>query len=191
MEVSPNLSLLAERASNGDREALNDLLGTLRPRLVRTARLIVGAGSWAAEDAVQEALLDVSKAIGGLRRPEAVVTWALRLATRRALKAARRERFLRFRERVERDPPFAVEPAAPLSRVLLESFNELPPRMRAVAVLRLYQGLTEPETAEVLACRIGTVKSQYHEARKRLVQSLRRRGITPTTLTPLSGGKSV
>ena len=46
----------------------------------------------------------------------------------------------------------------------------LPPRQRAVVVLRFYQDLTERQVAEELGCSIGTVKSQGHDA----VQALRR-----------------
>ncbi|MGH3507316.1 MAG: sigma-70 family RNA polymerase sigma factor, partial [Nocardioidaceae bacterium] len=40
----------------------------------------------------------------------------------------------------------------------------LPPRQRAVVVLRYYEGLSEREIADVLGCRPGTVKSQASAA---------------------------
>ena len=104
MEMSPATVSLASRACAGDAAALNDLLSELRPLVVRTVRLVVGSGSWAAEDAAQEALLDISRGISSLRDPAVVRTWALRVAIRRALKIARRERLLRVRTspRIER-----------------------------------------------------------------------------------------
>jgi DNA-directed RNA polymerase specialized sigma24 family protein len=45
--------------------------------------------------------------------------------------------------------------------------------MRAVAVLRLYVGLSERETSKVLGCSVGTVKSQLHDARERLTRFLK------------------
>jgi DNA-directed RNA polymerase specialized sigma24 family protein len=43
----------------------------------------------------------------------------------------------------------------PWSRVLVR----LPPRQRAVLVLRYFEQLSEAETAEALGCSVGTVKS--------------------------------
>ncbi|GAA0439860.1 DNA-directed RNA polymerase sigma-70 factor [Acrocarpospora corrugata] len=44
----------------------------------------------------------------------------------------------------------------------------LPRHQRAVVVLRYYLDLSERETAELLGCTVGTVKSQNHKALARL-----------------------
>jgi RNA polymerase sigma factor (sigma-70 family) len=180
MEAAPGTVSLASRAYAGDSAALNELLAELRPLVVQTARLVVGSGSWAAEDAAQEALLDISRGISKLRDPAAVRTWALRIATRRALKIARRERLLRLRSApaVEQLPTTAYQEERPA--VLKQAFDHLPPRLRATAVLRLQAGLSEDETAEVLGCSVGTVKSNLHDARERLTQALTEAGYAPT-----------
>jgi RNA polymerase sigma-70 factor (ECF subfamily) len=158
---------LARAASLGDAEALDELLRMLTPRIVRSVRLIVGPGSPVAEDAAQEALIDVVQGLPALRDPTRVQAWAMRLATRRAIKIAQRERSLaaRLLDAVwpaPRDPPDVT--ASDLRR----AFYSLPPKMRAVAVLRLYLGLTEIETADVLGSSPGTIKSHLHTARARL-----------------------
>jgi RNA polymerase sigma factor (sigma-70 family) len=171
---------LARGAVAGNRDALDELVRELEPTVVRAVRLIVGSGSWSAEDAAQEALIDVTRGIGSLRDPRAVKTWALRVATSRALKIARRERLLALR----RSPmlaELAAEPPDTRSADLKAAFDRLPPRLRATAVLRLYVGLSEAETAEVLGCSTGTVKSNLHDARKRLGQTLGERGLAPAT----------
>ncbi|NUT52887.1 MAG: SigE family RNA polymerase sigma factor [Saccharothrix sp.] len=43
---------------------------------------------------------------------------------------------------------------------LLDLLDGLPPRRRAAVVLRLYLDLSVEETAEILGCSVGTVKSQ-------------------------------
>jgi RNA polymerase sigma factor (sigma-70 family) len=180
MEVAPAIVSLASRASGGDAAALNELLAELRPLVVRTARLVVGSGSWAAEDAAQEALLDMSRGISRLRDPAAVRTWALRIAIRRALKVARRERLARVRN--ARSVEGLQEPAPSEGReaALKQAFDSLPPRLRATAVLRLHAGLSEDETADALGCSVGAVKSNLHDARKRLTHLLSEAGYAPT-----------
>ncbi|GAA0941255.1 SigE family RNA polymerase sigma factor [Nonomuraea longicatena] len=48
------------------------------------------------------------------------------------------------------------------------ALSRLPPKQRAVIVLRYYEDLTEQETAKVLNCSVGTVKSTAHHALARL-----------------------
>jgi RNA polymerase sigma factor (sigma-70 family) len=48
----------------------------------------------------------------------------------------------------------------------------LPPRQRAVLVLRYFEDLSESETAEALQCSIGTVKSSASRALARLQATL-------------------
>jgi len=51
---------------------------------------------------------------------------------------------------------------------LWRELQKLPPRPRAALVLRYYEDLTEPQTAEILGCSVGTVKSQVSDALKKL-----------------------
>ena len=48
----------------------------------------------------------------------------------------------------------------------------LPPRQRAVTVLRYYEDLSEAEIAETLVMAPGTVKSHSHAASRRLAELL-------------------
>jgi RNA polymerase sigma factor (sigma-70 family) len=174
------LADLARCAIAGDRKALDALLGELRPLVTRTVRLIVGSGSWAAEDAAQEALVDITRGIESLREPEAARAWALRLATTRALKVASRERLVALRRATLSDVEVVSEPPDERSAALKDAFDRLPPALHATAVLRLYAGLSEQETAATLSCSVGTVKSNLHDARRRLTAALTERGFAPT-----------
>jgi RNA polymerase sigma-70 factor (sigma-E family) len=51
---------------------------------------------------------------------------------------------------------------------LAEALRRLPKRMRAVIVLRFYEDLTEAETARLLNCSTGNVKSQASRALAKL-----------------------
>jgi RNA polymerase sigma factor (sigma-70 family) len=179
MEEASATALLASRACGGDSAALDELLAELRPLVVRTARLVVGSGSWAAEDAAQEALLDITRGISRLRDPEAVRSWALRVTTRRALRVARRERLPRIPTGPNPERLREPDPGEGRQAALKRAFDRLPPRVRATAVLRLHAGLSEDETANALGCSVGSVKSNLHEARKRLTSLLSDAGYAP------------
>ncbi len=51
---------------------------------------------------------------------------------------------------------------------LRAALARLPRRQRAVVVLRYYEDLTEAQTADVLGCSVGTVKSQASKALAKL-----------------------
>lgn len=66
-------------------------------------------------------------------------------------------------ERVLEDVSDAVAPTD-----LWSAMGRLPRRMRAVVVLRYFEDLTEAQTADVLGCSVGTVKSQTSKALAKL-----------------------
>jgi RNA polymerase sigma-70 factor (sigma-E family) len=67
----------------------------------------------------------------------------------------------------DRAAPDHAGPAAS-AQDLWQAMGRLPRRQRAVVVLRYFEDLTEAETARVLDCSVGTVKSQTAKALARL-----------------------
>lgn len=55
---------------------------------------------------------------------------------------------------------------------VVRALAQLPPRMRAVLVLRFYEDLTEAQTAATLGCGVGTIKSQTARGLARLRELL-------------------
>jgi RNA polymerase sigma-70 factor (sigma-E family) len=141
------------------------------PSLVVTAYLIT-ADRGVAEDCVQEALARVHRRWN--RIPQgAAVAYSHRAVVNAALSWRRRRRVAE----VALEPGFdragasgadadGVDPA------LLAALRSLPPRMRAAVVLRYLEDLSEAETARVLGCSVGTVKSATHRGVARLRTAL-------------------
>ena len=74
----------------------------------------------------------------------------------------KRRPWFRREQPVEELPelPSSTEFAVVGRAQLLDLLAGLPPRRRAAVVLRLYLDLSVEETAEILGCSVGTVKSQ-------------------------------
>jgi RNA polymerase sigma-70 factor (sigma-E family) len=87
-------------------------------------------------------------------------------------------RFL-ARTRAEVVPPPGDEQAM----VLWQSVQDLPPRQRAVLVLRFHEDFTEAEVARLLGLPLGTVKSLAHRGLARLRERLGSPDLDPTEAT--------
>ncbi|MGZ4451053.1 MAG: SigE family RNA polymerase sigma factor [Nocardioides sp.] len=141
------------------RDGFETFVAARRQALVRTAYLLTGSRE-DAEDLVQVALV---KAVPHWHRiaehPEAYVR---RIVARESVSRWRRRR---WREVATGDlPETGTAPSAAEDReVLRAALLGLPPRQRAVIVLRYYEDLTERQTAEVLGIAVGTVKSQARD----------------------------
>jgi RNA polymerase sigma-70 factor (sigma-E family) len=143
--------------------------------LLKTAYLITWDGG-EAEDLVQECLFKVARRwprVRGMAQPRA---YARRILVNLALDAAGG----RARRRGELDEASAAadEPARDLlagletRAELLDALARVTPRQRAVLVLRYFNDLTEAQTAEVLGCSPGTVKSNASRGLARLREVL-------------------
>ena len=137
---------------------LATLTRDLHPRLVGMLALYTG-DRYLAEDLAQETLIRLHQNWPTVCTHPSPEAWASRVALNLAGSWWRRrgaER--RANQKVERRP--AASPIDPADVVAVRSaVASLARRQRAVIVLRYYQGLSVRETAEVLACPEGTVKS--------------------------------
>lgn len=131
------------------------------PGLLRTAVLLLGDPA-DAEDVLQTALIRLARHWHrALDNPDAYVRRAL---VNLARDHARRKR--RKPEALGAVPDVAAAAAAPAEDRddLLRVLRELPERQRATVVLRFWEDLSVTETAHVLGCSEGTVKSTTSKA---------------------------
>jgi RNA polymerase sigma-70 factor (sigma-E family) len=138
------------------------------PALVRFAYGLTGDAGHA-EDLAQITLAKAYASWARVRRaddPDAYV--------RRILINAQNTRFRKRRVREAGGPrlpePVTDDPTAALDQRsdLIAALLQLPPKQRAVVMLRYWDGLTETQAAAVLGCSVGTVKSQASRALAKL-----------------------
>ncbi|MBP0453155.1 MULTISPECIES: SigE family RNA polymerase sigma factor [unclassified Kitasatospora] len=134
------------------------------PRLLRVAWLLTG-DPHLAEDLLQTALAKVWPKWEkiSIEHPEAYVR---RVLVNAHVSWWRRRWHGELPHGELPEPPTDADPFEDvvLGQVVAAAVRALPPRQRAVVVLRYFEDLSVEETAEALGCSTGTVKSQTHRA---------------------------
>ena len=168
---------LVVAARGGDKAAFGQLVRRHGSRLLALARQMLGSDG--AEDAVQEAMIDAYRGLGGFAGNAAVGTWLYRITLNRCLAERRRRRPdvvdaepLDLLRRWE-DPDYAVDPALVAARraqaeTLHGMLDQLPESYRVVLLLHDGQGLSAREVAEALDIPLGTAKSHIRRSRMAL-----------------------
>lgn len=164
---------------SGEPEGFRAFVESRSPALLRSGWLLTG--DWAsAEDLVQTALAAAWPRWGDVR-----------LAPEPYVRKIMVNTFLRWRQRKWNgeiatgklpDRAYGDVFAQVDSRATLTAaLDRLPPRQRAVVVLRYFADQTEVQTADALGCSVGTVKSHAAKALARLREA-------PGLTELLSGG---
>jgi len=183
---------LVERAKAGDSTAFSELVRRHSPRVRRLARHLV-RGHADADDVAQEAFVRAHQALARFDGRSEFFTWLYRIAVNLSLNRARS---LNVRKGVTIDDPLiegaladqearggrSSDPGSALDQrrlaaALLEEIERLPASLRATITLVCIEGVPQERAAEVFGCSVGTVAWRVHEARKRLRDALRDRGL--------------
>jgi RNA polymerase sigma-70 factor (sigma-E family) len=135
--------------------------------LVRVAYLLTGDRGHA-EDLVQAALEKTHRKWGRVSQMEAPVAYVRKAMVNTATSWRRRRRVSEVPLLVTDSPAVDAYGQIEQRQQVVAALRELPPRMRAVLVLRYFADLGETEVAELLGCSVGTVKSQASRGLDRL-----------------------
>ena len=152
----------------------------------RFSRVICGAGAADAEDAMQDALVNVYRHAAEIREPRAFRSWLYRTVKNACLIGRRRRvhepgRLLSLDELMP-DGEFPLASAARSPEQLLadgrtrtrlrRALAALPPAFRMVVFLRDVEGLSTREVAQVMGISEDNVKTRLHRARLQLRREL-------------------
>ena len=164
---------LLDAVAGSDEEALGELYDRFG-RVAYGLALRILRDPTLAEDAVQEAFLQVWRGAGDYR-PERgkASTWLLTFVHRRAVDLVRREERRRDEPAgslPEPEGPGADEAVVERSRreIVKDALSRLPAEQREAIELAYYGGLTQSELAERLSQPLGTIKSRMFTGLQRL-----------------------
>jgi RNA polymerase sigma factor (sigma-70 family) len=164
---------LVEAVAQADEDALGELYDRFGKVAYGLAYKILQDAALA-EDAVQEAFLQIWRGAGSYRPERAKAsTWLLTFVHRRAVDLVRREQKRRTLPVVvepQASDPGADEAAVTRSRreIVQDALRRLPPEQREPIELAYYGGLTQSELAERLDQPLGTIKSRMFSGLQRL-----------------------
>lgn len=170
---------LVVAAKAGDRLAFEELV---RATYVDTYTLALRltANEEDARDVVQEVYLRAWKGIGRFRGDAQFGTWLYRITANAASTHITRRRRHRsepldavpepIEERFALQPEAATESAVTMER-LAYAVAQLPPKLRAIVVLKDVYGLSHEAIAEELGISVSAAKVRLHRGRRKLRES--------------------
>jgi len=171
MDQTGDAELVAS-ARMGDVDAFAALVERFRAPALRLAYGIAGDE---AEDAVQDAFVKAFRKLHTFRTGAAFRPWLFTVVANEARNRRRsmsRRASLELRVHAERPAVGLASDTLAIEheqrQKLIAAVGGLSDRHREVVALRFFAGLSEHETAEVLACPVGTAKSRLARALEQL-----------------------
>ncbi len=172
----PDMAELVDRAVAGERWAFDELVRRTHRDAYGLALRLTGDEE-DASDVVQDAYLRAYRSLDRFRGDARFSTWLYRIVANCA--STHRTRSHRYRHEPLHDDhsvidvrpdtdPVAQSEAAGLRRQLDAAIQDLPPRLRAVVVLRDVYDLPHEAIAEELDISVSAAKVRLHRARRRL-----------------------
>jgi RNA polymerase sigma-70 factor (ECF subfamily) len=176
---------LVARVQRGDERAFEALASADYPRLHRVAYHVLGDPA-SAEDATQQAYLDIWRNLGRLRDPTKYEAWSYRLIVRACYSEAKRHpKWTTSDGLLPAEEPLAVDGYGAIAdRDQLErGFRRLAMDHRVVLALRHLLGMTSDEVATTLGIPRWTVYKRLQAATEAMRAALEAdlRTVVPTT----------
>jgi RNA polymerase sigma-70 factor (ECF subfamily) len=165
VEQRRDLEILGQRLARGEEQALGQLYGLLRPRLLKLAECILGGQRQDAEDIVHEAFMRAWLARERLQKPGSVAHWLAQIVRNQARTHLGRRGGVPLELACE-----PMDPApTPVQRVVQAQQREalrgaverLSPRQRQVVQLRTGPELPFAKIADQLGCSSNAARVNY------------------------------
>lgn len=186
---------LATRGQDGDQEAAEELYKRYQKKAYAIAYHMCSGDREDAEEITQEAFLKVFRNLKEFRRDASFYTWFYRILVNTCLDSRRRhrrwERFFSFRRsgKQEKEPgpdemekqagsgesfdPVGAVSSRQLSEAVHNALIALPRKQQVAFQLKVFEGMSISEIAQVMGSAKGTVKSHLFRATHSLREALK------------------
>jgi len=166
---------LVNKAIDGNEQAIEVLVRRYERMVYAFAYRMVGDME-EAKDITQDIFIRAMRGLKGFRRESSFRTWLYRIAVNVCLNHKRAQRAVEIeideRVRLNHKDSLTTMIEEERKRSIRDALDSLPPQQRLAITLRAYEGLSLKETAKVMGCSEGAVKTHYHLGIKRLKETL-------------------
>lgn len=184
---------LAQRAAAGDRVAQRDLFQRVKVSVHHTLFRILGANR-ELEDLLQDAFLEIFRALPSFRGESSLGRWCQTIATRTAYLAISKRKpapvdlDLVEEALADNDPDAArVAHARQAAHRLYAALDRLDPKQRIAFALAVIDGLSLAEVAEMTESSVVAVKTRVWRARRAVMKRAQKDPILSSYVTDLGG----
>lgn len=170
-----NIERLVNAAKKGDDEAFEQLIGSVREKLYRTAYSYV-RNEQDALDIYQEAIYKAYTTLKVLKKPESFPYWIVKIVVFKSIDFIRKDsRYFTTDDEALFSELVAIEDIENLAHTLdlAEAFETLDVKYKTIILLRYYHDFSVKEIAKMMNYPEGTVKSYINRAKKELKPILR------------------
>ena len=187
---------LAQRASEGDRAAQRELFHHLKNAVHHTLFRILGSNR-DLEDLIQDAFLEIFRALPSFRGDSSLARWSQTIATRTAYLAIERRKppavdlEVVEDEIVDRDPDaHRITLAKQAAKRLYAALDRIDAKQRVAFALAVMDGLSLNEVAELTESSLVAVKTRVWRCRRDLMRRAKKDPVLASYLVDLGGGEA-
>jgi RNA polymerase sigma-70 factor (ECF subfamily) len=171
--MEPTDEILVEGAKRGEELAFKQLVSRHEGKVAGVVKSMLGSTP-EADDVGQEVFVRFYQSLDKFKGESALSTYLIRIAINLSLneiKRRKRRGFLFAREE-EGHAVKSPDDKSDVKEIVTLELNKLEPDFQSVVTLRMMEGYSTEETAEILGIPLGTVLSRLSRAQKKLKLAL-------------------
>lgn len=165
---------LIERSKKGDQQAFAEIVKR-HSGIVKKTTLSMVRRREIADDVAQEVFIRFYNNMDQFKGESALSTYLVRIAINLSLNEREKikrqqQNFVKYSAEAQHAPTFVRPDKFGMKELINEALDKLEDEFRSVVVLRLIDGYTVQETADILDLPKGTVASRLNRAQKKLLE---------------------